>query len=216
MIRQQAQVAFLRRTPRRKQLLAYLSYLNQPLELYQAFEFPAATYPKAVYPRRRRYNLLLIQGTFPTPVTVPNVVGMTQSNAVFAISSLGLVITNISFVNSNVPAGLVISQSPVGGTSLPIGGAVTLVVSLGPLSGFRVQAISAGEYNGQYYVPGDVFDITLASDYSDSTQNYEAGGEEYAPGWMLAVPSTTPLYQWVSATNSPYFPATDPARRFVL
>lgn len=82
--------------------------------------------------------------------------------------------------------------------------------------GFRVQAVTAGYYGGEYYNAGDVFDIVQASDYSDSTQNYQVHGAEYAPGWMLKAAPSTSLYQWSTATPYPAFPATDPARRFVL
>lgn len=85
-----------------------------------------------------------------------------------------------------------------------------------PTAGFRVMAVTAGVYGGRYYNPGDVFDIAFAADYSDSTKNYEGGGGEYAPGWMLKVPPNTALFQAASDDAFPTFPAIDPARRFVL
>ncbi len=79
-----------------------------------------------------------------------------------------------------------------------------------------VRAVSCGTYLGEYYEPGDVFLIAQLSDYSDSTQNIQTEGNEWAPGWMLLVPSTTPLYQAVAQQFYPTFPVIDPARRFVL
>lgn len=81
---------------------------------------------------------------------------------------------------------------------------------------FRVCAITAGLYNGQYHEPGDVFDLADPLDFSDSTKNVQPSGAEYAPGWMKAVPVTTPIYQANSDQLYPTNPAVDPARRFVL
>lgn len=67
------------------------------------------------------------------PVTVPNVVGMTQSNADSAIVAAGLAVGHVGNTYSNiVPVGVVIGQSPVAGTLVALGSAVDLVVSLGP------------------------------------------------------------------------------------
>ncbi|MHC4648529.1 MAG: Stk1 family PASTA domain-containing Ser/Thr kinase, partial [Planctomycetota bacterium] len=64
---------------------------------------------------------------------VPNVVGMAQSTAEDAITAIdNLTVGNVTHQDSNtVPAGLVISQSPVGGTTVAVGSSVDLVVSLG-------------------------------------------------------------------------------------
>lgn len=69
----------------------------------------------------------------PAPVSVPNVVGMTQSEAETLILSVGLQVGTVTTANSQtVPAGSVISQDPVAGTSVSVGTPVSLVVSLGP------------------------------------------------------------------------------------
>jgi hypothetical protein len=65
-------------------------------------------------------------------VSVPNVVGLSQSSAELAISSSDLVVGTVSNAYSDsVAAGLIISQNPTGGSSAVIGSAVDLVVSLG-------------------------------------------------------------------------------------
>lgn len=75
---------------------------------------------------------LVIAGT-PVTVTVPDVVGLTQSNAETAITNAGLVVGTISTASSDtVAAGDVISQNPLAGTSVAQGSAVNLVVSTGP------------------------------------------------------------------------------------
>jgi len=64
---------------------------------------------------------------------VPNVVGMTQSSAEAAITGAGLTVGTVTEeYNNTVPVGDVISQNPVAGVLLLPGGAVNLVVSLGP------------------------------------------------------------------------------------
>ena len=65
---------------------------------------------------------------------VPDVVGLDQANAEAAILSENLAVGIVSTANSDtVPAGDVISQDPAGGSSVPEGTAVDLVVSLGPV-----------------------------------------------------------------------------------
>jgi beta-lactam-binding protein with PASTA domain len=68
------------------------------------------------------------------PVTVPNVVGMTQANASTAITAAGLVVGTVSSASSSsVPAGQVISQSPGAGSSAASGSTVNITVSSGPV-----------------------------------------------------------------------------------
>ena len=68
-------------------------------------------------------------------LTIPNVVGLTQADATSAITGLGLVLGSVTTQNSaSVPAGDVVSQNPVGGTSVASGSAVNIVVSSGPSS----------------------------------------------------------------------------------
>jgi RHS repeat-associated protein len=65
-------------------------------------------------------------------ITVPNVIGFTQATAESAITSPNLVVGAITTAYSDlVPNGNVIDQTPAGGTSVPQGSAVILVISLG-------------------------------------------------------------------------------------
>ncbi|MHC4489683.1 MAG: PASTA domain-containing protein, partial [Planctomycetota bacterium] len=66
----------------------------------------------------------------PNDVNVPNVVGMTQIAAETAITDVNLTVGTVSYQYSDtVDANLVISQDPNGGTSVPIGSSVDLIVS---------------------------------------------------------------------------------------
>ena len=80
-------------------------------------------------------NVQITGTAIPATTTVPNVVGSTEAAATTAINGAGLVTGTVTQAYSDtVAAGLVISQSPVGGTTAVIGTAVNIVVSLGPSS----------------------------------------------------------------------------------
>ena len=66
-------------------------------------------------------------------ITVPNIMGMTQSDAIAAITAGNLTVGDISTANSSkVPTGNVISQNPAAGSLVNQNSAISLVVSLGP------------------------------------------------------------------------------------
>ena len=75
----------------------------------------------------------LVVSTGPPPVSVPDVVNLTQAAATSAITGADLIVGTISNASSaTVPAGSVISQDPIAGTQVASGSAVNLVVSTGP------------------------------------------------------------------------------------
>lgn len=63
--------------------------------------------------------------------TVPDVVGETQAQGTTDIQAVGLVVAVQTAYSSTVAAGLIISQSPVGGAQVSPGSTVTITVSLG-------------------------------------------------------------------------------------
>lgn len=66
------------------------------------------------------------------PVSVPNVIGLSQSAATSALTNAGLSAGAIgSAPNESVPVGVVLTQSPGAGTEVPAGSAVDLIVSAG-------------------------------------------------------------------------------------
>ena len=73
-------------------------------------------------------------GPNPVPkVSVPNVVGMTQTAATSSVTSAGLAVGTVTTANSStVTSGNVISQSPTAATMVSSGSAVNLKVSSGP------------------------------------------------------------------------------------
>lgn len=78
------------------------------------------------------YPVNLIVSTAIEPVTVPDVVGLTQSAASSALTGVKLSVGTVTEAYSTtVAAGLVISQDPSAGTSVATGSAVALVISRG-------------------------------------------------------------------------------------
>ena len=65
-------------------------------------------------------------------VTVPGIVGMTQTGAQTTITGASLAVGSVATANSASAAGTVIGQSPAAGSSAATGSAVDFTVSLGP------------------------------------------------------------------------------------
>ncbi|MGB5065328.1 MAG: PASTA domain-containing protein [Candidatus Competibacter sp.] len=66
------------------------------------------------------------------PVTVPNVVGLSQSAATAALTTAGLTVGTVTSQNNTaVPPGTVLSQNPAAGAAANPGAAVALVVATG-------------------------------------------------------------------------------------
>ena len=87
----------------------------------------------------------LVVSLGPVLVSVPDVTGLLQADAEAAIVAANLTVGNVSTANSDtVPAGSVISQDPIGGSSVVEGSPVDLVVSLG--SPFAIDLGEAGSY----------------------------------------------------------------------
>jgi beta-lactam-binding protein with PASTA domain len=73
-------------------------------------------------------------GREPDAVTVPDVVGLSLSEAAEAIMEVGLFVDTPSVQQSSaVPKDHVIDQTPAAGDSMPVEGIVSLVVSNGPV-----------------------------------------------------------------------------------
>ena len=68
----------------------------------------------------------------PTPVVVPTVEGSTQERAIEQLDGQGFLVEVILAKDNDVDAGLVISQSPAGGSDAAPGATVQIVVSEGP------------------------------------------------------------------------------------
>ncbi len=91
---------------------------------------------------KRGDSVVLTVCTHSSVVTVPNVVGKTQSDAEKAIKDKGLTVNVVTVNSDTVEKGKVISQSPAGGFSLRKGDMVTINVSLGKESNYNSSSIS--------------------------------------------------------------------------
>ncbi len=75
----------------------------------------------------------LIESDGPSPITVPDLAGLSQSAAEASIAAAGLDLGNVSHAYSGtVPAGQVVSQSPAAGAMVAAGSTVAFVISDGP------------------------------------------------------------------------------------
>lgn len=81
----------------------------------------------------------------PATVTVPDVIGDSQSQAESAIRAAGLVPSVTTQPSNSVPQGQVVSQDPTGNSQATEGATVTIVVSSGP------QAESMPDVTGESY-----------------------------------------------------------------
>lgn len=108
---------------------------------------------------RQRAAVALVVSLGPQPVTVPDVVGMTQSAAEIAITSAGLAVGTVTGQFSEiVPSGQIITQNPAADESVLPGTAIDLVASLGeePIAfddPYLEQAIrdAINKHNGDIY-----------------------------------------------------------------
>jgi beta-lactam-binding protein with PASTA domain len=105
-------------------------------------------------------------------VVLPNIVGMTQSNATNALVAAGVKLGAVTTAASlTVPAGSVISQNPVAGTLVAPGSADAIVVSSGLATAPTVDKIVVANGSGSWTTPyfstsaaGEVLVAFVASD----------------------------------------------------
>lgn len=76
-------------------------------------------------------GILVSKGSPNVDVTVPDVAGMSQSEAVTALANVSLQAVPVTAHDATVPKGVVAAQEPAAGTSLPALSQVVVLVSLG-------------------------------------------------------------------------------------
>ena len=131
-------------------------------------------------------DLTLSKG--PEPVAVPDLVGLSQSAAEMALSSAGLTVEGVTRAYSaSVPAGAVIRQEPVAGTSVALNSAVHLVLSKG-LEPIDVPDITGMSQTAAASVLGAVgLAIGAVTEvYSDSVPVGEVISQEPTAGFSVA------------------------------
>lgn len=116
--------------------------------------------------------------TSTTQVTVPNVVGQTQSGATAAITSADLALGTVSVQSSGtVASGSVISEDPAAGTEVSADSAVNLIVSSGraPSSGLPPPPLSGANMNLIFVVSDDLA-YQASGDINAQTANFTNQG----------------------------------------
>ncbi len=88
-------------------------------------------------------------------VIVPDVVGETQAAGTATLEGDGFVVAVETAYSSTVAVGLIISQSPTGGSEVASGSTVTITVSLGPQSDGAGSNKKRKDRRRRYYVERD-------------------------------------------------------------
>jgi len=97
-----------------------------------------------------------------TEVTVPNVIGRTEADAVLQIEAQGLAVGIISVVGSaTVPEGTVVASDPVTNQQLPVGSVVNLVLSDGTVSVPDVRNLAVLEARSIMTAPSIGFTVSV-------------------------------------------------------
>ncbi len=90
------------------------------------------TMPEELVTRGQRISITVSAGLEEELITVPNVKGLSEGDAVKTLKNEGFKVSVSREYSSNVPAGTVIRTSPRAGSSLQSGGDVVVYVSSGP------------------------------------------------------------------------------------
>jgi hypothetical protein len=132
---------------------------------------------------------------------VPDVVGMTESNARAAIVAGGFTVGTVSTAGSpTVPAGDVISQDPAAGAQASAGSPVHIVVSLGDVA---PDIISVNFYGYGNMDTGDYHTVTLeAGESAGVAPHNTTGWENYLVPWGLESPAAPVTIESVRAETA--------------
>ncbi|MBV6465470.1 MAG: hypothetical protein PGMFKBFP_00747 [Anaerolineales bacterium] len=103
-------------------------------------------------------------------VTVPDVVGMTRTEAEASITAAGLTVGDITEMSTtDVPKGQVFNQSPVGGSVVSARSAVNITVSLGIITTDPVVTLISPEAHADIKTPTDIIASITDPDPLDLT-----------------------------------------------
>lgn len=106
--------------------------------------------------------ITLIVSSGPTLITVPNVVGLTEADAIAQLTSNNLSLGTISEVNSaTIPAGVVITTDPVTNQQVPGQQAVNLIISNGRVQVPDVRNLDVAEARRILIAPEISFTVAV-------------------------------------------------------
>ncbi len=121
----------------------------------------------------------LVISTGPATVSVPNVVGLSQSAATTSITGVGLKVGTVTTASSStVLSGSVISEAPLAGTSVAVGSSVNLVVSTGAVStgNFTITPIPAAETVSRGVLGAFILELNSVKGFNGNVTLTCAGG----------------------------------------
>ena len=131
----------------------------------------------------------LVLSSGPQTATVPNVVGQSQAAAQSAINGVGLNIGTVTTAPSTtVAAGNIISQDPAGGTPVPLGTGVNLIVSIGTISLTGLTSIVV-EPATPIILVGQEQSFTATGVFNDGTSQNLTG----IVGWSSSAPTVATI-----------------------
>lgn len=127
-------------------------------------------------------------------VSVPDVVGKTQSAASQALAEQGLRVGTIGYANStSVDAGDVTAQDPKGGTQAAVGAAVAITVSKGEAQGQVPNVVGLSQSDAESTVKGAGFSATSKKATSTSVPAGDVITQSPAAGAVATAGSTVTL-----------------------
>ena len=138
-------------------------------------------------------NLVISLGQQMLPV--PNVVGMTQTDAEAAITGAGLTVATITQEYSDtIPVGNVISQDPLAGVSVVIGSAVNLVISLGQQMATVPGVVGMAQAEAEAAIAGANLTVgTITQEYSDTVPAGDVISQDPVGGTSVVINSAVDL-----------------------
>lgn len=127
-------------------------------------------------------------------VVVPTVTGMAESGAVAAIENAGLNAVVSHAYSNSVPSGIVINQSPLGGTTVVPGSPVALTVSQGPAPQSTVpNVVGMAETSAKETLSSAGFTYKVVYSPSSDSQvgvvisQFPGGGASASPGAQVII-----------------------------
>ncbi|HKN94399.1 MAG TPA: PASTA domain-containing protein [Thermoleophilaceae bacterium] len=154
-------------------------------------------------PKGSRVHLIVSSG--PVQVKVPDVTNMTAASAHSTLRNAGFSFTD-NQVNATQPKGTVISQDPVGGTTVDKGTSVTLTISKGPNTAKVPDVTGQTQAQATATLQAAGFQVQAKPKATkDQTQNGLVIHQRPAVGTQLKKGRTVVIYigQFTPTTNSP-------------
>lgn len=134
--------------------------------------------------------------------TVPEVAGLSQSQAELAIQNAGLGVGEVTVQNDTTPRGQVLASTPAAGASVVLPGSVALVVSAGPAT-VTVPDLVGQSANAARTMLSQI-GLTLGSITVDSTSFYPAGTVvAQSPAASSSAPARSPVRITISGQSAP-------------